>query len=196
MNDSNTNVILTPRKAAFFCLIVFFLYFCTLKKGLEFWNIDSFYYLTLAKSLVSLNGYNILGMPHARYPFGFPCLLAPVVGIFGYNFFVIQIFLITLAALGLFVCFIFLRRSYNEKTADIAFLLTGISYLFWSGALTTQDIVDKIQKENARYALVESNKRPLIKNLREIEVFYMLNFKEIMQVEGNLPFKIEPRNLP
>lgn len=132
MNDSNTNVILTPRKAAFFCLIVFFLYFCTLKKGLEFWNIDSFYYLTLAKSLVSLNGYNILGMPHARFPFGFPCLHAPVVGIFGYNFFVIQIFLITLAAFALFVCFIFLRRSYNEKTADIAFLLTGISYFFWS----------------------------------------------------------------
>ncbi len=113
----------------FNCLFSVLLY---IEKGLEFWNIDSFYYLTLAKSLVSLNGYNILGMPHARFPFGFPCLHAPVVGIFGYNFFVIQIFLITLAAFALFVCFIFLRRSYNEKTADIAFLLTGISYFFWS----------------------------------------------------------------
>ena len=60
----------------------------------------------------------------------------------------------------------------------------------------TQDIIDKIQKESARYIVIESNKRPLIKNLREIEVFHMSNFKEILQVEGNLLFKIEPRSLP
>ncbi len=59
----------------------------------------------------------------------------------------------------------------------------------------TQDIIDTIQKENAGYVLVENNKRPRLNNLREIEVFYMLNFKEIMQVEGNLLFKIESRNL-
>ncbi|HHT9124509.1 MAG TPA: ArnT family glycosyltransferase [Candidatus Brocadiia bacterium] len=132
MNNSKTNFILTQRKAVLFCLTVFFFYLCTLKNGCEIWNIDAFYYLTLAKSLITLDGYKILGIPHTLYPFGFPLLLAPVVGIFGYNFLIIQIFLITIAVFALFVCFVFLRRFYNGKLADTAFLLTGISYFFWS----------------------------------------------------------------
>lgn len=127
-----TGRLFTPGKAAAFCLIIFFMYLCTLKKGCESWNIDTFYYLTLAKSLISLEGFKILGTPYTKYPFGFPCLLAPIVGIVGYNFLFIQLFMVIIAIFALYTTFIFFKRFSKERIAETAFLLTGVSYFFWA----------------------------------------------------------------
>ena len=90
-----------------------------------FW--DSAIYISLAKSLAAGTGYNYMGLPHAKYPFMFPLLLSPIIGLFGLNFLLMRLLIIILTIVSLFLTYILFRKLTDEETAFALMILTGFS---------------------------------------------------------------------
>ena len=90
-----------------------------------FW--DSALYISLAKSLAAGDGYCYMGLPHAKYPFVFPLLLSPIVGLCGLNFLVMRLLILILAIASFWLIYILFRKLTDEGTAFAVMLLTGFS---------------------------------------------------------------------
>ena len=88
---------------------------------------DSAIYISLAKSIAAGNGYHYMGLPHAKYPFIFPLILSPIIGLFGLNFLLMRLLIIVLTIGSLYLTYILFRKSTDEGMALAIMLLTGFS---------------------------------------------------------------------
>ena len=53
---------------------------------------DSAFYIMLSKSILAGEGYSYLGYPSIKSPPGFPLLLCPIIGLWGNNFLIMNLF--------------------------------------------------------------------------------------------------------
>ena len=90
-----------------------------------FW--DSAIYISLAKSLAAGNGYYYMGLPHAKYPFIFPLMLAPIIKVCGLNFFIMRLLIIVLTISSFYLIYILFKKCTDEGMALAIMLLTGFS---------------------------------------------------------------------
>jgi len=89
---------------------------------------DSAIYITVSRALATGHGYTYMGYAHTKYPFMFPLLLAPITGIFGYNFLLMRL-LIVLTGLGaIWLTFILIRGIAGTWIALAVMALTAASY--------------------------------------------------------------------
>jgi 4-amino-4-deoxy-L-arabinose transferase-like glycosyltransferase len=118
------------------CLLLLFaaILSFSLQAQIEFIN-DNGTYLSLAQSLVSGQGYRDIaldGSPaHTKYPPVYPLLLAPLVYLFGLNFWVMRLFSVGIGVLALAVIYFYFRRLAGERDAFTILALTGVSYGIW-----------------------------------------------------------------
>ena len=89
---------------------------------------DSATYITLAKSLVSGDGYTYMGYDHTKYPPGFPLMLAPIVGVFGNSFLVMRCLVASCAVASIGVRYVLQRRAAGPWIAASAAAMTAASY--------------------------------------------------------------------
>jgi len=71
---------------------------------------DSAIYVSLGKSLIAGRGYEYMGVPHAKYPPGFPLLLAPAIGVFGCNYFVLRLMIVMMGISSIGIVYLICRR--------------------------------------------------------------------------------------
>ena len=90
-----------------------------------FW--DSAIYISLGKSIAAGNGYRYMGLPHAKYPFIFPLMLAPIIGLFGLNFFLMRLLIIVLTIGSLCLTYTLFKKCTDKGMAFSIVLLTGFS---------------------------------------------------------------------
>ena len=89
---------------------------------------DSATYIMLGKSLISGHGFKYMDIPHTKYPFMFPLMLAPIVGLFGRNFLLMRL-LIVLTALGsIGLTFWLFKRSFGTWPGLGIMVMTAASY--------------------------------------------------------------------
>jgi hypothetical protein len=89
---------------------------------------DSATYITLAKSLVSGDGYTYMGYDHTKYPPGFPLMLAPIVAMFGRSFLLMRCLEAACAVAAIGVAYALLRRAAGVGIAAAAATMTAASY--------------------------------------------------------------------
>ncbi|MFC2174029.1 hypothetical protein ACFLU6_15630, partial [Acidobacteriota bacterium] len=95
---------------------------------------DSTAYLLLAESLITGQGYSSIyhvgNSPHATYPFVFPVILAPLVGLFGRILWLSKGLIALFAFASVVLCYrLFKGRVGHEKALVIA-ALTGLHPIF------------------------------------------------------------------
>ncbi len=88
---------------------------------------DSAIYISLAKSIFSGQGYVYMGYPHVRYPFLFPLILAPVVGLFGHNFMLMRLVVLLMGIGTLGMVFLLFKHILGQRWGLVLMLLTGAS---------------------------------------------------------------------
>ncbi|HIE26230.1 TPA: hypothetical protein EYP66_02970 [Candidatus Poribacteria bacterium] len=108
---------------------------------------DSATYITLGKSLITGHGYKYMGYSHIKYPPVFPLLLSPIIGIFGYNYLLMRLMIVTMGICSIGMAYLICRRlldsdsesykTYSEKRnqsiltrvmAVSVMLLSAVSY--------------------------------------------------------------------
>lgn len=95
-----------------------------------YWNPtwDSATYIMLGKSLITGHGFKYMDIPHTKYPFMFPLMLSPIVGIFGLDFFLMRL-LIVLTGLGsIGLTFWIFRREFGTAFGFGIAIMTAASY--------------------------------------------------------------------
>ncbi|MEW6008547.1 MAG: hypothetical protein AB1629_02815 [Candidatus Omnitrophota bacterium] len=101
---------------------------------------DNAQYIILAKALSSGQGYRAINFPHqppyTLVPPVFALMLSPIVYFFGYNFFLMHILILVLAAFSLVFLFLLLKNKVNLATANLIVFLTGGHFLLLTLALT------------------------------------------------------------
>lgn len=100
-------------------------------------NGDPAYYIGLARSLSSGQGYLFNGQPHVHYPPGFPLLLAPVVALFGPSVAAAQVVVAALAIVAVLMVW-FWARARGDVSPALAATLFGFSGAWF--ALATADV--------------------------------------------------------
>ena len=90
---------------------------------------DSYYYLTLAESLLQDFRYSLDGFtPHTKYPIGFPLIIALLTALVGSMTLASSLLLVS-SSLLLFPLLYFLARPLGRKVAVVALVLLGVSHL-------------------------------------------------------------------
>ncbi|MBD3182339.1 hypothetical protein GF312_08610 [Candidatus Poribacteria bacterium] len=89
---------------------------------------DSATYIMLGKSLITFNGFKYMGIPHTKYPFMFPLMLAPIIGIFGKNFLLMRIFIVLTALGSIYLTYWLFSRKYNFWFGMGMMLMTAASF--------------------------------------------------------------------
>ena len=151
--------------------IIFILFFATLtyalslNSGLTLGGDDA-NYVMLAEALIKGKGYTDFSgpvdMPHSTYPFAFPLILAPLVGIFGQNLLILKLVPLFLTVLALYILFLLLKEYVRGWHIPAIMVLTAASplmlsystvilsdapYLFFS--LTTLLFLEKYKKQES-----------------------------------------------
>ena len=89
---------------------------------------DSGTYIALAQSLADGNGYAYQGVPHVKYPPGFPALLTPILFLFGKNFLLMRVFIAACAVGSVVAAFALLRKCASFGIALAAAVMTAACY--------------------------------------------------------------------
>ena len=135
------SLLVKARVACFLLLFAAVLSF-SLQGQIEIIN-DSGAYLSLAQSLVSGEGYRDIfldGSPaHTKYPPVFPLLLAPLVYLFGLNFWVIRLLSVGLGVLAL--CCHLLLLSSSRRRARRVYYCSVNGGVVWHLVLFTVDLL-------------------------------------------------------
>jgi len=114
-----------------FLLLWFFIGLLYLGLVNQYWTPewDSAYFIEIARSIVTGQGYTYLGYPVLKVPFGFPLLLSPIVWLFDINFLLMN-FLIVLCSLGSILATYWLfNQFFTKKYSILITVLTAFSYL-------------------------------------------------------------------
>ena len=95
---------------------------------------DSAIYITVSRALATGHGYTYMGYAHTKYPFMFPLLLAPITGIFGYNFLLMRLMIVFMVFFAIWFSFVLVRRVADEWIALCVMALTAASYplMLWT----------------------------------------------------------------
>ena len=88
---------------------------------------DSAVYITLGKSLSAGQGYTCMGYTHVNYPFLFPLTLAPIIELFGVNFFLMRLLVILMGVGALGLVFLLFKQIMGPRWGLVLMLLTGAS---------------------------------------------------------------------
>ena len=89
---------------------------------------DSAIYITVSRALATGHGYTYMGYSHTKYPFMFPLLLAPITGLFGYNFLLMRILIVLMGLGGIWFAFLLIREMAGMWIALAVMALTAASY--------------------------------------------------------------------
>ena len=100
---------------------------------------DGALYLSLARSLAAGHGYQVDGIPHTLVFPGFPLMLAAVVGLFGENFFFLNLLITLFGVASLVLVWLLLRPWLGSRLAVVVTLITGTSetFLLYSSRVLT-----------------------------------------------------------
>ena len=91
---------------------------------------DSATYLQTARSLLAGEGYSHLGLPFHIRPPGFALLIAPVIGAFGLDFYVLNFYVSLLSAAGIALLFVYLRPYLGCPIAGLTGLAIWLNPFF------------------------------------------------------------------
>ncbi len=89
---------------------------------------DSAIYITVSRALATGHGYTYMGYAHTKYPFMFPLLLAPITGIFGYNFLLMRLLIVLMGLGAIWLTFLLIRGIAGTWIALAVMVLTAASY--------------------------------------------------------------------
>jgi len=89
---------------------------------------DSATYIMLGKSLVTGKGFKYMGIPHTKYPFMFPLMLAPIVGIFGLDFFLMRLLIVLTGMGSIGLTFWIFRREFGYAFGFGIATIAAVSY--------------------------------------------------------------------
>ncbi len=89
---------------------------------------DSATYIMLGKSLITGHGFKYMGISHTKYPFMFPLMLSPIIGLFGRNFFLMRLLIVLMALGSVWLTFRLFRRAFDAWLGLGLMLITAASY--------------------------------------------------------------------
>ncbi len=89
---------------------------------------DSATYIMLGKSLISGHGFKYMGIPHTKYPFMFPLMLSPIIGLFGRNFFLMRLLIVLMALGSIGFTFWLFRRNFGWVFGMGVMVMTAASF--------------------------------------------------------------------
>lgn len=89
---------------------------------------DSATYIMLGKSLINGQGFKYMGVPHTKYPFMFPLMLSPIIGLFGRNFFLMQLLIVLMALGSIGFTFWLFRRMFGPAFGFSIMIMTAASF--------------------------------------------------------------------
>ncbi len=89
---------------------------------------DSATYIMLGKSLITGNGFKYMDIPHTKYPFMFPLMLSPIIGLFGRNFLLMRLLIVMMALGSIGLTFWLFRRNFDTWLGLGIMLMTAASY--------------------------------------------------------------------
>lgn len=132
---------------------------------------DNAHYLTLAKSILSGQGYRDIfapdSPPHTQYPPGFPLLLIPGLILFGNNFVFIKLIILLLSISAFYLFYKFYKNYLAKEVRILAlalfalcplivmyshYILSEIPYLFFS--ILAIYLIEKLQVQNRKKILL------------------------------------------
>jgi hypothetical protein len=103
----------------------------------QFLTGDPTFYVGLAESLASGQGYTLMGQPHTTYPPGLPLLLAPFAAVAGCNVLLTQVVIAAFAPISLVAVLAFLRQ-YDARAQLMVGGLLALGFPFF--VFATQDV--------------------------------------------------------
>ena len=120
-----------PARLGVLCVVVFGLGLLTLTGD---WRAspDNVFYLSTSWSLAHGEGYAFLGQPFTKYPAGFALLLAPLVRVCGFHFFLLHAYLWAWAVAGIYFLGLWARRHWGPRRATWLTILVATNYFFWA----------------------------------------------------------------
>jgi dolichyl-phosphate-mannose-protein mannosyltransferase len=89
---------------------------------------DSATYIMLGKSLITGHGFKYMDIPHTKYPFMFPLMLCPIVGLLGRNFLMMRLMIVSMALGSIGLTFWLFKRSFGLWLGLGVMLMTAASY--------------------------------------------------------------------
>lgn len=89
---------------------------------------DSATYIMLGKSLITGHGFKYMGIPHTKYPFMFPLMLSPIIGLFGRNFLLMRLLIVLMGLGSIRLTFWLFRRISGVALGIGLMLMTAASY--------------------------------------------------------------------
>jgi hypothetical protein len=89
---------------------------------------DSATYIMLGKSLITGNGFKYMDIPHTKYPFMFPLMLSPIIGLFGRNFLLMRLLIVLMALGSIGLTFWLFRRNFDTWLGLGVMFMTAASY--------------------------------------------------------------------
>lgn len=109
-------------------ILVYYLYGLT-----DSWipSADSAVYISLAKSLITGQGYSYMGYTQVRYPFFYPLILAPVVKFSGKNFLLLRSVSVLMGIGSLGLIYIIFKRIRRQHWGVMLMLLTATSEFYY-----------------------------------------------------------------
>ena len=93
---------------------------------------DSATYIMLGKSLITGHGFKYMDIPHTKYPFMFPLMLSPIIGLFGLNFLLMRLFIVLMGIGSIGLTFWLFRRNSGMVIGLGVMVMTAASYTLMS----------------------------------------------------------------
>lgn len=126
MNENRFKIILV---VAFVLIAV--LHFSSVNNEINGLGGDNAYYMLLAKSLASFDGYRGFtpgNLPHVNYPPIFPLMLAPVIWLFGINFLACHVVVVMTELFALIFLYFLYRRQSGQHIALLCCAIFALNY--------------------------------------------------------------------
>lgn len=82
----------------------------------------------LGKSLITGNGFKYMDIPHTKYPFMFPLMLSPIIGLSGLNFFLMRLLIVIMGIGSIGLTYWVFRREFGSAFGFGIMIMTAASY--------------------------------------------------------------------
>jgi len=126
MNENQFKVLLTVA-----LILIAVLHFSSVNNEINGLGGDNAYYILLAKSLASFDGYRGFtpgNPPHTKYPPVFPLMLTPVIWLFGINFMAFHVVVVLAELSALVFLYLFFRRMAGQHIAFFCCVVFALNY--------------------------------------------------------------------
>jgi 4-amino-4-deoxy-L-arabinose transferase-like glycosyltransferase len=92
---------------------------------------DSAVYISLGRSLITGDGYTYMGSTQVRFPFLYPLILAPIIGVFGKNFLLMRLVSIMMGVGSLGLVYLLFKRVCEPRWGLVLMFLTGANGYYY-----------------------------------------------------------------